>query len=104
MKKQTFQKNYKLLFLTGVLLLIQSSVQAQSTSVVNELKDFIADAKPILNLVVGILAVVGFVSIFFQYKAGNEKAKTHLIQLIIGLVVWAAMHYIIKIFVPTFTW
>ena len=104
MNNHQLKKNQKILLVIAVGLLFHLPALAQSSSVVSKLNDTAANIKPILDVIVGILAMVGGVGIFFEYKSGNEKAKTHLIQLMMGLTLWLVLPFIVKVFVPAFVW
>lgn len=68
---------------------VSSKFQSVATEVINT-----------LNIVVPVLGLIGFVGVFFLYKTGKDEAKTRLIQLIIGLIVYGSAASIIKFFIP----
>lgn len=102
MKKTQLSKITKVASLVAVFLLIQHPLFAQNIS--SDLQKVASNIKGPLNIIVGVLAIVGGFNVFYQYKSGNEKAKQNMIMLVLGLTVWFLLPSIIKIFIPTFVW
>jgi len=54
----------------------------------------------ILNIVVGLFAIIGGFLIFLQYMQGNDQAQKNFIKFIIGLAIFGLVRLIAGFFLP----
>lgn len=70
----------------------------QTTTIDQQITDWTSGIENILNIVVGLFAIVGGFLIFLQYMQGNDQAQKNFIKFVIGLAIFGMIRLIASFF------
>ena len=74
------------------------SATQSATTIDEQLNNWTSGIENILNIVVGLFAIIGGFLIFLQYMQGNDQAQKNFIKFVIGLAIFGLIRLIAGFF------